>query len=100
MRALIATLKWLPLASFLALALTVLVSSVAPDEHHFVYAVVEWTEMLLGGASALLGAVLFLSLHFADAGFAPSKRDRWLSVLALGIWVLFWLVALLTRGTD
>ena len=90
--------SWLPLACFVALLLTMVTVNILPPDRHLAYAVVEWVEMAVGTISAVATfVVLFLWPRAASSAVSGWSRYRWLGVCGLGLWCIFWLVALLSH---
>jgi hypothetical protein len=91
-------LLWLPLACFVALLVTIATVSILPRDHHLAYAIAEWVEMLVGTVSGVLAfAVAFLWPRVAWPDAPGWSRHKWLAICGLGIWCIFWLIALLAR---
>ncbi len=90
-------LVWFPLACFVALLVTIAIVSILPPDHHLAYAIVEWVEMLVGTVSAVLAFAAFLWPRIASPDAPGWSRHKWLAIFGLGIWCIFWLVALLAR---
>ena len=87
-------LLWFPFASFIALLITIAIVSILPPDHHLAYAIVEWVEMLVGTVSAVLAFGEVLWPRVASPDTSSWSRKKWLVVFGLGIWCIFWLVAL------
>ncbi len=90
--------SWLPLTCFVALLLTMLAVNVLPPDGHLAYAIVEWVLMVVG----TLGAVTAVAIVYFLPRAAPQapkgwSRYKWLAICGLGIWSIFWLIALLAR---
>lgn len=91
-------ISWFPLACFAALVATMAVVSILPPSRHLAYAVVEWAEMILGSASAVIVFVIVFVLPRVSSPVAQRwNRYKWLAICGLGIWCIFWLVALMAR---
>jgi hypothetical protein len=89
-------LLWFPFASFILLLITIAIVSILPPDHHLAYAIVEWVEMLVGTVSAVLAFVVVLWPRVASPD-TPSRK-KWLVMFGLGIWCIFWLIALLAHS--
>jgi len=78
------------------LALTI----VPIGNHHFVFAVVEWTEMLLGTFIAVL--ILVVTTSGPRQHGDTSGRKHWiLAIIGLSLWAIFWLFAVVIhRGAG
>jgi hypothetical protein len=88
----------LPLACFVALLVTTVVTSILPFDYHLAYAVVEWAEMLVGTISAVVAfVVVFLRRRVPSPVVQGWSGNKWLALSGTGIWCIFWLTALLTH---
>ena len=86
------------LACFVALLVTIATVSVFPLRHRLAYAIVEWAEMVVGTVSAVIAFVVTFRLPRVDSTDGPRwGRQNWFAICGLGIWCIFWLVALLVR---
>jgi hypothetical protein len=90
-------LVWLPLICFIALLLTMFMLTALSPGHSPVFAAVEWAEMIIGTSSAFLAVVAAFWPRATTIGQQSSRGGRWVAICGLAIWVLFWLLALLTR---
>lgn len=89
---------WFPLGCFVALLATMAAVNILPPDRHLAYAVVEWVEMLVGTVSAVIAFVVgFLWPRVASPAVHGWTRYKWLAICGLGIWSIFWLIALLAR---
>ena len=62
---------------------------ILPPDRHLAFAIIEWVEMVVGTVSAVIAFVIVF--------LWPRVRHQWLAICGLGIWFIFWLVALLAR---
>jgi hypothetical protein len=91
-------LSWFPLAFFGVLIATMAIVAILPPDRHLAYAVVEWVEMIVGTVSAVVAFVgVFLWPRIASPVLQGWSRYKWLAICGLGIWSIFWLIALLAR---
>jgi len=91
-------LSWFPLACFVALLATMAIVSILPPDRHLAYAIVEWAEMVVGTVTAVIAfVVVFLWPRFASTTVQGWSRYKWIAICGLGIWSIFWLIALLAR---
>jgi hypothetical protein len=90
-------LLWSPLGCFVSLLITIATVSILPPDQHLAYAIVEWVEMLVGTVSAVLAFAVVLWPRIVSPGTPGWSRQMWLVICGLGIWCVFWLVALLAR---
>ena len=89
---------WLPLACFVALLATMATVNILPPDHHLTYAVVEWVEMVVGTVSAVIAFVIvFLRPSVVLPAVQIWRRYKLLAICGLGVWCIFWLIALLAR---
>jgi hypothetical protein len=88
---------WLPLICFVAFLLTMFMLTALSPGHSPVFAAVEWAEMTIGTSSAVLSVGAVFWPRATTIGQQWSRGGRWVAICGLGIWVLFWLLALLTR---
>ena len=90
--------SWFPLACFVALLATMAIVNILPPDRHLAYAIVEWVEMVVGTVTAVISFVIvFLWPRVASQTVQGWSRYKWLAICGLGIWCIFWLIALLTR---
>jgi hypothetical protein len=90
--------SWFPLASFVALLGTMAAVSILPTAPHLAYAVVEWIEMIIGSLTAVIAfIVFFLWPRVASPAAQGWSRYKWRAICGLGIWSVFWFIALATR---
>ena len=90
--------SWFPLACFVALLATMAIVNILPPDHHLANAIVEWVEMVVGTVTAVISFVIvFLWPRVASQTVQGWSRYKWLAICGLGIWCIFWLIALLTR---
>jgi hypothetical protein len=90
--------SWFPLACFVALLATMAVVNILPPDRHLVYTIVEWVEMVVGTVTAFIRfAVVFLWPRVASPTVQGWSRYKWVVISGLGIWCIFWLIALLAR---
>ena len=90
--------SWLALACFVALLTTMATVNILPPDRHLAYAVVEWVEMVVGTVSAVIAfVVVFLWPRVVSPPGQGWSRYKWLASCSLGIWFIFWVIALLTR---
>jgi uncharacterized membrane protein len=91
-------LGWFPLACFVALLATMSTAYILPPDRHLAFAIVEWVEMLVGTVSAVIAfVVLFLWPRVTSPDIKGWGRHEWLAISGLGIWFIFWLIALAAR---
>ncbi len=91
-------LCWFPLSWFVALLVTMATVNILPSQRHLAYAVVEWAEMLIGTLSAVIAFVVaFLGPRFRSPVIQGGSRYKLIATCGLGIWGIFWLIALLSR---
>jgi hypothetical protein len=91
-------ISWFPLACFGALIATMAVVSILPPSRHLAYAFVEWAEMILGSASAVIVFVIVIVLPRVSSPAAQRwTRYKWPAIGGLCVWCIFWLVALMAR---
>lgn len=90
--------SWLPLSCFVALLVTMAGVHVLPSDRHMAYAIVEWVEMAVGTITTVIAfVVVFLWPRVVSPAAQGWSRYKWLALGGLGVWVIFWLVALLAR---
>jgi hypothetical protein len=78
------------------LLLSISIVSVLPIEnHHFAFAVLEWSEMLAGTfiAVVMFSAAVWTSIR-TKAGFVSTNVP---AISGLVLWVLFWILAIATH---
>ena len=91
-------LGWFPLACFVALLATMPMVYILPPDRHLAFAIIEWVEMVVGTVSAVIAFVIvFWWPRVTSPGIKGWGRHQWLAICGLGIWFIFWLVALLAR---
>jgi hypothetical protein len=91
-------LLWFPLACFVALLATMPTVYILPPGRHLAFAIVEWVEMLVGTVSAVIAfVVVFLWPRITSPTARGWSRHKWLAICCLGIWCIFWVIALLAR---
>jgi hypothetical protein len=87
-------LAWLSPGSFLLFLVSMPIISVLPvGDYHLEFAVVEWLEMLAGTCVAVvvLAATFWRS---RQAGADSTRSTKILAVIGLGLWAIFWVVAI------
>lgn len=83
---------WLSPASFLLFMLSVIIITILPAGKTWMFALIEWGEMIIGTLLSLLVAVTILWFR-KDRGSPLPRKSEWFAITGVCFWVIFWVLA-------
>lgn len=83
---------WVSPASFALFVFSLLIITILPVTNGMTFAIIEWSEMLLG--TSLSVSVAAATIWSMGKSSPPTRKNITLAITGLALWALFWVVAI------